>query len=78
MDSYEDCEYTGLLTKKELVSIKLKIIENKNKENLYKIFIIPDKEAIRKKISETYKKEKERKNARKTILLEEQHKKFIR
>jgi hypothetical protein len=78
MDSSDKYEYTGLLTGKELASRKLKIIENKKKENLYRIFTFPDKESIRKKISEAYKKEKMIKKTRTAILLEEQPKKFIR
>jgi hypothetical protein len=71
-------EYTGLLTIQDLVKRKEKIRENEKRNNMYRVFLVPDREALRKKIATLYKQEKNLKKSRKVLVLDEIPNRFLK
>lgn len=71
-------EYNGLLSKEDVLKRKEKIIENEKRNNMYRIFLVPDKEALKKRIAFIYKQEKLLKKKRKIILIDETPNRFFK
>lgn len=71
-------EYSGLLTMQDLIKRKEKIRENEKRNNMYRVFLVPDREALRKKISALYKEEKKLKKSRKILVLDEIPNRFLK
>jgi hypothetical protein len=71
-------EYTGLLTAQDLVKRREKIRENEKRNNMYRVFLVPDREALRKKIATLYKEEKKLKKSRKILVLDEIPNRFLK
>ena len=53
-------------------------MENQKRNEIFRFFILPDKEALRKKISAIYKEEKILKKKRKILLIDETPNRFFK
>jgi hypothetical protein len=71
-------EYTGLLSSEEIVKRKEKIRENEKRNSMFRVLLVPDREALRKKISEIYKEENILKKKRKILVLDETPNRFFK
>lgn len=71
-------EYTGLLTHQDLLLRKQIMRENRKRNDMHRVFLLPDKEALRKKISAIYKEEKLLKKSRKILLIDESTNRFFK
>lgn len=70
--------YNGLLSSEELLKRKEKIQENQKRNDMFRIFLFPDKEELRKRIALIYKQEKTLKKKRKIIVIDEANNRFIK
>ncbi len=71
-------EYTGLLSSEEIVKRKEKIQENEKRNSMFRVLLVPDREALRKKISAIYKEENILKKKRKILVLDETPNRFFK
>lgn len=71
-------EYTGLLSLEDIVKRKEKIRENEKRNSMFRVLLVPDREALRKKISAIYKEENILKKKRKILVLDETPNRFFK